>query len=54
MNEGELQAQAWKEWLESEKGRLMTAGHAGGNFLTNRLWWAFMAGYEAGKKAGTK
>jgi hypothetical protein len=35
---------AWEEWLNSEEGKRCSAGSADGQYLHNRLWFAFMAG----------
>lgn len=37
---------AWNKWLESEEGFKCQEGNANGQYLQNRLWHAFMAGYE--------
>jgi hypothetical protein len=35
---------AWRAWLNSEDGKNCRAGVAHGEYLKNRLWFAFMAG----------
>lgn len=37
-------AQAWQDWARSEQGKRCRSGSASGEYLDNRLWWAFMAG----------
>jgi hypothetical protein len=48
---GEELAAAWRQWLESDKGKQCIAGDAHGRYLENRLWWAFMAGAESAEMA---
>lgn len=50
------QATALAEWLRSEEGKrclddeiLRSREHL--QYLRNRLWWAFNAGYAAGEKS---
>lgn len=45
--EGQLQAQAWITWLETKQAKICTQDYANGPYLENRLWAAFIAGYEA-------
>ncbi len=42
-------ALAWEEWLASEQGVKCTDGSAVGEYLRNRLWWAFRAGVDHGR-----
>lgn len=35
---------AWEKWKQSVQGALAMEGNAGGVYLQNRLWDAFMAG----------
>ena len=35
---------AWRAWLDSDEGAKCRKGEAGGQYLENRLWIAFMAG----------
>lgn len=49
--EGQLQAQAWITWLETKQAKICTQDYAKGPYLENRLWAAFMAGYEAARTA---
>lgn len=37
---------AWESWLNSTRGRECARDEASGDYLKNRLWWAFMAGRE--------
>jgi hypothetical protein len=53
---GEQIAAAWREWIESEEGRrcmdrviLKTPEHD--EYLHNRLWCAYMAGFAAATAA---
>lgn len=41
---------AWDEWLESDEGSRMSSGTTSGQYLYNRLWWAFMAGIKHGRR----
>jgi hypothetical protein len=41
---------AWKEWLNSEHGQSCQSGTATGEYLRNRLWWAFCAGFVIGRR----
>lgn len=34
---------AWEHWLLTEEARKCLEGKAAGEYLKNRLWWAFMA-----------
>ena len=45
---GEQITEAWAAWCSSEQGERCLAypSLTGGEFLKNRLWWAFMAGAE--------
>jgi hypothetical protein len=40
--------QTWRAWINSQEGRKNKIGSAEGQYLENRLWWAFMAGYDCG------
>ena len=42
------------KWLESPEGLESQAGTTQGQYLTNRLQRAFIAGYEAGLRAPIK
>jgi hypothetical protein len=44
---------AWESWLRSESGERCLDGCAMGEYLRNRLWYAFMAGVDVGL-AGTR
>jgi hypothetical protein len=48
MNE---QARAWQAWLQTDDADSCLKGEASGRYLENRLWAAFMAGFDAGEKA---
>jgi hypothetical protein len=37
-------ARAWDSWITSEEGEKCMSEGAFGEYLRNRLWWAFMAG----------
>lgn len=56
MREGEALAFAWNVWSESEEGReceeptTLYAHPEARQYLRNRLWRAFMAGADAGRK----
>lgn len=45
-------AQAWDAWITSEKGEECMAEGAYGEYLRNRLWWAFMAGADSVQRQG--
>lgn len=49
--DGRIAAEAWVAWRDSETGRKCVTTPVGEEYLRNRLWWAFMAGYEAAAKA---
>jgi hypothetical protein len=36
----------WHAWLTSDDGKKCMNGTAAGEFLENRLWWAYTAGWE--------
>lgn len=38
---------AWDAWIQSIHGKKLAAGEATGQYLRNRLLWAFMAGWDA-------
>lgn len=38
---------AFDEWLRTPEGITCTCGRTDGEYLQNRLWYAFMAGYSA-------
>lgn len=40
---------AWRKWLASKEGKKCTAGSASGEYLENRLWFAFFAGRKSRK-----
>ena len=40
----------WEEWLRSEEGIDCSEGKTEGEYLKNRLWRAFMSGFDAGKE----
>ena len=50
MSEGEQQAADWKEF--ANKASNLFEGQTEGVYLQNRLWSAFIRGWEAGFKAG--
>jgi hypothetical protein len=37
----------WLKWLDSTDGKSSTFGSAEGDYLENRLWHAFTAGWNA-------
>ena len=41
---------AWSDWLTTDEGRQCMNGSSHGPYLENRLWRAFMAGYDAKAK----
>ena len=43
------QVKAWREWLDSQQGRACMQDAAAGQYLENRLWHAFFAGWKRGK-----
>ncbi len=43
-------SQAWMEWQKSTDGVKCEHGTAEGQYLSNRLWRAFMAGAKAAEK----
>ena len=47
------EAIAFDEWLRTPEGYSCADGRAGGEYLQNRLWFAFMAGYSA-RTSGAK
>lgn len=40
-------SKAWDSWIASEQGEKCLGPGAVGEYLRNRLWWAYMAGAEA-------
>lgn len=44
----------WEAWKKTEEGKRCLAEGAVGKYLENRLWWAYMAGYEAAKNVYEK
>lgn len=50
MSDGRISAEAWNAWLKSDMGQKCATPPADGEYLKNRLWWAFMAGYKAAEK----
>lgn len=48
--DGKAMVREWNYWLEGEEGRKMREGSASGQYLTNRLNFAFWAGMEAALK----
>lgn len=42
-------AKSWAEWLKTDMAQKCLDGAASGEFLKNRLWYAFSAGYDARK-----
>lgn len=49
INDGMMsaRARAVKAWLESDEGIRCAAGPAEGQYLKNRLWRAFLAGFSS-------
>lgn len=51
--DGQDQAAAWNEWIDSAEGQRYTdpvtigAPESARQYIRNRLWWAFMAGVRA-------
>jgi stress response protein SCP2 len=43
---GDRQVKAWEDWLATPIGQQCVAGEASGAYLENRIWRAFIAGYE--------
>lgn len=41
---------AFEEWLESKEGKECIAGQTQGEYLKNRIWYAFMAGRRSFEK----
>jgi len=39
--------EAWAIWRKSAEGQTCRSGSANGEYLDNRLWFAFMAGIES-------
>lgn len=50
--------EAWDAWIQSDKGNAAIKAETLKTpvdqqpYLINRLWWAFMAGHEAGSAQG--
>ncbi len=42
---------AWNRWLQSSAGQACAEGKADGKYLENRLWSAFMAGWNGAESA---
>ena len=40
-------AAAWQAWMKSKGAQVCLEGSASGEYLKNRLWHAFAAGWEA-------
>lgn len=53
MSDGRERAVSWDAWLLTDEAKKCLDGTARGQFLQNRLWWAYMAGWEA-SEAKTK
>jgi len=49
-NYGRAASLAWAVWLDSEEGRMCTEGQATGQYLQNRLWRAYMRGWQDATK----
>lgn len=49
MTEGERCAAKLKRWQESEEGQRCAAGQASGEYLQNRLYYAYFAGWSDAK-----
>lgn len=46
-SDGVYQSKQWKVWLDSPEGSECAKGVATGQYLENRLWRAFMDGFNA-------
>jgi hypothetical protein len=47
---GAHEAKAARTWLDSDEGQRCTHGMPRGEYLRNRLWRAFNAGFDAGRE----
>lgn len=47
-------AKAWKAWLKSEDGKGCSDGVTTGQYLENRLWRAFTAGWMAAEQVSDR
>lgn len=43
--------EALDEWLRTSQGQSCAAGKAEGQYMQNRLYWAFMAGWNANESS---
>jgi hypothetical protein len=41
------EAHAWQSWRDGDEGQGSLAGSAAGEYLENRLWAAYIAGWKA-------
>jgi hypothetical protein len=44
--DGRDQGASWEAWLLTEEAKKCMEGSAAGQYLKNRLWWAYMAGWK--------
>lgn len=44
----------WEAWQKTEEGKACLVDGATGDYLKNRLWYAFMAGVTVGVEVGLK
>jgi len=51
---GERQAKAWREFKAAPVNAALFEGTTSGEYLSNRLWYAFMEGYLAASAPNPK